>query len=101
MKTPSIALVVIFALLPAWSQNSEAGKTARPVPPSFSAEDLAAKVPAARADDVKSIDSIMHAIYDVISGPMGSRDWDRFRSLFLPQARLTHAGKKADGSGVV
>jgi hypothetical protein len=29
------------------------------------------------------------ALYDVISGPAGPRDWDRFRSLFLPVARLT------------
>ena len=29
-----------------------------------------------------------HALYDVISGPAGPRDWDRFRSLFVPGARL-------------
>jgi hypothetical protein len=45
--------------------------------------------PAAKPSDVKSIDSIVAAIYDVISGPAGQkRDWDRFRSLFSPDARL-------------
>ncbi|HYY97557.1 MAG TPA: hypothetical protein VE642_03150, partial [Pyrinomonadaceae bacterium] len=45
--------------------------------------------PAARASDVASIDSIIAAVYDVISGPAGQkRDWDRMRSLFVPGARL-------------
>ena len=47
---------------------------------------------------MKSIDDILAALYGVISGPAGERDWDRFRSLFLPQARLTAATKNADGT---
>lgn len=43
----------------------------------------------ARASDVASIDSIIAAVYDVISGPAGQkRDWERMRSLFIPGARL-------------
>jgi len=39
--------------------------------------------------DVESIDAIIDAAYDVISGPAGKRrDWDRERSLFYPGARL-------------
>ena len=39
--------------------------------------------------DVASIDAIIAAAYDVISGPAGQeRDWDRERSLFLTGARL-------------
>jgi hypothetical protein len=39
--------------------------------------------------DVESIDAIIAATYDVISGPAGKqRDWDRERSLFYPGARL-------------
>src|SRR5947208_15952213 len=49
--------------------------------------------PAARPEDVKSIDNILAALYGVISGPAGERDWNRFRSLFLPQARLTEIGR--------
>jgi hypothetical protein len=52
---------------------------------------LASRVPAPKPDDVKSVDAIMHAVYDVISGPAGDRDWNRFRSLFVPEARLTSA----------
>jgi len=32
------------------------------------------------------------------SGPAGERDWNRLRSLFLPDARLTAVHKKSDGS---
>jgi len=38
--------------------------------------------------DFDSIDSITHAVYDVISGPAGTRDWSRFRSLFADGGRL-------------
>ena len=42
-----------------------------------------------RPDDVKSMDAIIKAVYDVISGPAGQkRDWERMRSLFAPGARL-------------
>ena len=44
-------------------------------------------------EDVASVDAIVAAVYDVISGPAGeARDWDRFRSLFLPGARLIPVG---------
>jgi len=43
----------------------------------------------ARRSDVESIDSIIAAAYDVISGAAGKgRDWDRERSLFIPGAHL-------------
>jgi hypothetical protein len=49
----------------------------------------AQETPAARAQDVESIDAIIGALYDVISGPAGQpRDWPRFHSLFVPGARL-------------
>lgn len=39
--------------------------------------------------DVGSIDAIIAATYDVISGPKGqARDWERFRALYAPGARL-------------
>jgi len=39
--------------------------------------------------DVESIDAIIAAAYDVISGPAGQkRDWNRERSLFYPSARI-------------
>lgn len=47
-----------------------------------------AAVPANPAD-VASLDAIMAAVYDVISGPAGERrDWNRMRSLFTANGRL-------------
>jgi hypothetical protein len=74
------------------ASKSEAAKQQSP------AQDLSARVPAAKPDDVKSLDSILKAVYDVISGPAGDRDWNRFRSLFVPEARLTAAAKNGSGS---
>jgi len=44
--------------------------------------------PLAHAADGDSIDSAVKAIYEVISGPAGDRDWTRFRALFIDGARL-------------
>jgi hypothetical protein len=42
-----------------------------------------------RPSDVATLDAILHALYEAISGPAGQpRDWDRFRSLFLPGGRF-------------
>jgi hypothetical protein len=52
----------------------------------------------ARPADVASIDAILLALYDTISGPAGPRDWDRLRSLFLPGARLIPCRRPPGGS---
>ena len=50
--------------------------------------------------DVASVDALIKATYDVISGPAGQkRDWDRFRSLFVPGARLIPTGVRPDSLG--
>ena len=54
-------------------------------------------MPAAAAD-VRSMDAIMHAYYDVISGPAGNRDWNRFYSLFVPGGRLIQTDRAAADS---
>jgi hypothetical protein len=51
--------------------------------------------------DVASLEAIMKAVYDVISGEKDkARDWDRFRSLFYTGARLIPTGKNAK-TGVI
>lgn len=53
-----------------------------------------AQVKEANPRDVDSIDSIIRAVYESISGNAGeARDWDRFRSLFHKDARLIPSGK--------
>src|SRR5215510_11568105 len=54
-------------------------------------------VPAANPADVATMDSIVTALYEVISGPPGPRNWDRFRSLFVPGARLIPTGTRPTG----
>ena len=57
-------------------------------------------VPTANPADVSSIDAIIAAIYEVVSGPAGEeRDWNRFRSLFDAEARLIPTSAIRDGSG--
>jgi len=61
----------------------------------------AAPIPADPAD-VGSVDAILAALYDVISGPAGQkRNWDRMRSLFTEGARLIPTGQRADGTRVM
>ncbi|HKD91496.1 MAG TPA: hypothetical protein VKB56_06315 [Terriglobales bacterium] len=97
MALIAIALGVLLVLaLRARAQDSKAHPAAgmrqqQAMPPDTPA------VPSAKPDDVKSIDAIIAATYDVISGPAGDRDWDRFRSLFIPEARLIPVGAAPSG----
>jgi hypothetical protein len=77
-------------------------KTPTPQPPSTPApantSAPATAAPAANPADVASVDAIVAAVYDVISGPAGKkRDWDRMKSLFIPGARLIPTGARQTG----
>jgi hypothetical protein len=62
----------------------------------------AQNAPAAKPADVASLDAIVAALYDVISGPAGQkRDWDRMRSLFVPGARLIPTNPRPDSVGTI
>ena len=51
--------------------------------------------------DVTTVDGIVAALYDVISGPAGQkRDWNRWHSLFLDEAQLIAVGVGRDGETV-
>ncbi len=55
--------------------------------------------PKANGADVASIEAIVGAYYASTAGEAKQpRDWDRFRSLFLPDARLIAARPRGDGS---
>jgi Zn-dependent protease with chaperone function len=49
--------------------------------------------------DVESVDAIIRAIYDVISGPAGPKDWDRERFIMHPRARMMRGLPPGDRSG--
>lgn len=80
-------------LLAALTLNADAQQSApaaAPAPPPLVGT-LAAHPdwPAAKnPSDVDTVNHLVASLYDVISGPAGPRDWDRFRSLFLPDGRL-------------
>jgi hypothetical protein len=85
MKT--ILAATLLLSLAAAGQTKPSSSANQQTPP--------APVSTAKAEDVGSIDAILAATYDVISGPAGhKRDWDRFRSLFYPGARLIPTGKR-------
>jgi hypothetical protein len=94
MTRTSLVFLMLFAIglglmtVRARSQSQAAAPAAQAAP----------AIPA-RPADVASPDAILAATYDVISGPAGQkRDWDRFRSLFAPGARLIPTGPTPDGS---
>ena len=52
-------------------------------------------------EDVASIDGVIRALYEVISGPAGAaRDWERDRKLFFPGARLVPTRPRPEGGAV-
>ena len=101
MKFRFLALAVglaLFSFNAAGQSSSAPAATPQPQAAPKPPQDPSAQVPAPKPEDVKSIDSILAALYNVISGPAGERDWNRFRSLFLPGATLTSAGKDREGN---
>jgi hypothetical protein len=50
-----------------------------------------------RAADVASVDALIAAMYDTLSGPPGERDWQRLRHFYLPGARLIPTGWRPNG----
>ena len=93
MPKHSFGRILRYALL-VFSSSMVMVTSARaqnPTPP-------AATVPAKPAD-VASPEAIIATLYEVISGGAGQqRDWNRFRSLFVPGARLIPVAVRPDGS---
>ncbi|MCC2956774.1 hypothetical protein LK542_14240 [Massilia sp. IC2-477] len=104
-RLAQLGLVLAFTAPAALAQQAapvvpaaQATPTAIAPPPAPAAPSM----PAARPADVASIDAIIAALYDVISGPAGApRDWDRMRSLFAPEGRMGAVGMRPDGSYVL
>ena len=84
-----LAATAIFTTATALAQTA-APTTPAPQPPHLVGS-IAAHPgwPVAKPADVSSPEAILNAVYSVISGTQGQpRDWDRMRSLFIPDARL-------------
>ena len=81
----SIIITLILLLAYASAQTAPAPQTP-------------ANPPQANAQDVDTIEHILAATYDVISGPPGPRNWDRFRSFYYPGARMIPSRRDDKGS---
>jgi len=77
-----IIMLVSFGLLCGIAEATQVNKDSIPANPG----------------DVSSPEAIIAALYDVISGPAGQkRNWDRMRTLFVPDARMIPTGKRPTG----
>jgi hypothetical protein len=95
-KLAPLLPLLLFALCPragaqpaaqAGPQPAQTPQTAAPPRPAQPA--TAAQPPADDPADVDTLDHIVAALYDVISGPATKqRDWNRMRSLFVTGARM-------------
>jgi hypothetical protein len=113
------AFCVIAVAFTSWAQESKPAQETKPAQQSQSAQEskptpetkaapemhvqagesmIPKQAPEAKPGDVDTIGHVMAAVYDVISGPAGERDWDRFRSLFYKDARLIPSGRRPDGT---
>lgn len=61
-------------------------------------EPIAPPTVAPRAGDVSSIDGILRAWYEIVSGPAGQpRDWARDRTLYVPDVRFVQVDVDREG----
>lgn len=87
------SVVAAIALCPAVTAIQA---QATPAPPAVMP--VVVSAPRAAPADVESINAIIAALYDVISGPVGqARNWNRMRSLFVPGGRLMPTVPRPEG----
>jgi hypothetical protein len=86
MKIVTLVLTSLIAVS-GFAQQADSKPAASPTTESVQSTE-------AKPADVSSSEAIIKALYDVISGPAGPRDWDRFQSLFIPEAHLIFSDKK-------
>jgi hypothetical protein len=92
LKRAGLILPIAFFSLTAIAMAQDAKPAtpaATPKPAASPAPDPFANSPPAKTEDVATIDGIVKALYSVISGDAGvKRDWNRFRSLYYPNAKM-------------
>jgi hypothetical protein len=103
MKRSTLAAVLAAVIIIGGIYDAKAQTAASPASAAAPATPAAAVASyQARAADVQSVDGIVAALYDVISGAAGKpRDWDRMRSLFAPEGRLMAVGARPEGNYVL
>jgi hypothetical protein len=102
MQDHRTLLVSSLLILISFAANATKAQTEKPSPqpspPATSQPPATPPPPEPNPADVSSIDAIINAVYEVHSAPAGAkRDWNRFRSLFVPGARLIPTGPQRSG----
>jgi len=99
MRKLTTSVFTVCLGLASWSASAQSAAP-QPSPQSTapSASSAAAPANTAKPGDVDTVEHILAATYDVISGPAGPRDWDRFRSLFYPGARMVPSRRDDKGA---
>src|SRR5580704_12827103 len=100
--TRLVAFGMLLTGLALQVRSQQSSTTPQPAPPPLvgSLAGHPAWPSAKNTSDVDTAEHLVASLYDVISGPAGKpRDWDRFRSLFLPDGRLGVI--RADASATV
>ena len=94
MRTvPILLLVWALSAAPVATMHAQAA----PAPPAVMP--VIVTSPRAATADVESVDAIIAALYDVISGGVGqARNWNRMRSLFVPGGKLMPTVPRPDSS---
>lgn len=95
MSKSLFCIAVLAFVVPGFTLHAQ---TAPPQSTSKPAQNAPGTTMEARPGDVDTPEHIVAALYDVISGPAGKRDWNRFLSLFYPGARLMPSGKDPQGA---
>ncbi len=96
LSSINLRMLTLIAIAFAFAMTVPA-QTPTPTPTPQASTMPAQTTPPANPLDVATMDSTIAALYDVISGPAGKRDWDRFRSLFISGARLIPTGPRPTG----
>ena len=88
MRRPVHPLVLTLLIA-----GSGIGAAQRPTAPHVNVPTIAP-----RPEDVATIDGILHAFYDVISGPAGQpRQWARDRTLYIPDVHFVSLSTDSTG----
>ncbi len=104
MRSTPISILCLCSVLGAAQPAVPPGhQPVQPQMPAGHPEVPAATVewPAPKPGDVDSIDAILAAMYAAPAGDPGqAREWDRYRALFVPDARMIAARPGAEGSSL-
>lgn len=102
MKAVMVAAVVAWVGAAGAAWQPEGGAKQPVVPqghPQIPMPKVGENWPKAKPSDVESLEAIVKAFYEAPAGEAGTtRDWDRYLSLFVPDARLIAARPGPEGA---